>query len=273
MSKKKPTGRRRGRPKKNPDLTDLSLDERLERYTPYLEDIQKKLFRVLLVFSSVSLIGFFRYQQILRAVMGLFELEGINIVLTSPYQFFSLAVNTGVAVGFVASFPLALYYLFSFLKPALKPTEYKKITKLLPYSAILFISGFAFGVWIVQFVINLYTQTTLSFNISNIWDVGHFFSQILLTGFLLALVFQLPIVMTALIRLRVVKRAIFVIYRRYFYAGILLLAALLPPTDILSLILLTIPPLLLFEIALIVNRPGVDLNSQRDITNNKENNL
>lgn len=266
----KPTGRKRGRPKKNPDLTDLTLDERLARYTPYLEDIQKKAIHVFLIFSLISLLGFFRYQAILKAVMSLFELEGINIVLTSPYQFFSLAVNTGVAVGFVAAFPIAIYYLFSFLKPALAPAEYKKITRLLPYSALLFLTGFAFGVWIVQFVINLYTATTLEFKISNIWDVGHFFSQILLTGFLLALVFQLPIIMTALIKLKVVKRSTFSRYRRYFYAGILLLAALLPPTDILSLILLTIPPLFLFEIALILNRPGVDPERGSDITDSKK---
>lgn len=262
--------KKRGRPKKNPGLADLTLDERLAKYRPYIEDIQKKLVRVIIIFVLVSVLGFFRYQYILRTVMGLFDLEGINIVLTSPYQFFSLAVNTGLTVGFVASFPIAVYYLLSFLKPALAPGEYRKITKLLPYSATLFVTGFAFGTWIVQFVINLYTQTTLEFSIGNLWDVGHFFSQILLTGFLLALVFQLPVVMTALIRLHLVKRGTFSQYRRYFYAGILVLAALLPPTDILSLTLLTIPPLFLFELALILNRPGVDEGSEPAITDTKE---
>ncbi len=258
--------RKRGRPRKLTTLESLTLDERIKKYTPYLKEIQNKLLSVLIVFSSVATIGFVRYQKILGWVMHLFDLQGVNIVLTSPYQFFSLAVNTGVALGFLAAFPLFVYHLLSFLRPALEPSEYRMITRLLPASILLFVLGFAFGVWIVQFIITLYTQTTLDFSIGNLWDIGHFFSQIILTGLLLALIFQLPIIMTALMKLKLIKHGAFVKYRRYFYAGLLIIGALLPPTDIISLLLLTIPPLFLFECALFLNKPGIDLDSGSAIT-------
>lgn len=263
--------RPRGRPKKVVSLGSLTIDERIRRYTPYLREIQSKLFSILIVFSAVAIIGFLRYQKILGAVMHLFDLKGINIVMTSPYQFWSLAVNTGIVMGFVAAFPLILYQLISFLRPALKPNEYKMITRLIPASIVLFVIGFGFGVWIIQFVIGIYTQASADFSVGNLWDIGHFFSQILLMGLILALIFQLPIVMTALMRLNLVKHQIFITYRKFFYAAILIIAAVLPPTDIISLTLLTIPPLFLFELALVLNhpmrqarKPGIDQGTGSD---------
>lgn len=229
------------------------LQKNIDKYLPYLQEVQKKLTQIAIVFIAFGVLGFINYQKILKAIIGLFNLEGVNIVLTSPYQFLSLAINTALATGFLFAFPLLLYHLISFLRPALQEKEYRLIIRLLPSSIILFIVGFAFGVWIVQFVISLYTKTTLEFSIGNLWDISGFLSQIILTGFLLAMIFQLPIIMTALMRFKIVKRQVFVSQRRYFYAALLIIGALLPPTDIVSLILLTIPPLFLFELALLLN--------------------
>lgn len=241
--------------KESPPL-DPQTQDKMDKYMPYMEEIQKKLFQVIVVFVIFAIIGGIYYQQILRLVMGLFNLEGINIVMTSPYQFIGLAVNTGLAVGLTASLVPLIIHFISFMRPALKPDEYKLIVGLIPTGFFLFVIGFGFGVWVVQFVITLYSKTTLEFAVGNLWDIGSFFSQIILTGVILALVFQLPIVVTALIRFQVVKYSLLVKQRRYIYAVLLLIAALMPPTDILSLILLTVPPLLLFEIALLLNHPS-----------------
>lgn len=232
------------------------LEENIERFSPYLGEIQKKLFQVLIVFAAFGLIGGINYQYILRFVMKLFNLSGINIVMTSPYQFISLAVNTGLAIGLTAALIPLTYHFINFMRPALKPDEYHLISRLIPASISLFVVGFLFGVWVVQFVISLFSKTTLDFAVGNLWDISHFFSQIILTGVILALVFQLPIVVTALLRFNIVKFDVLVKQRRYIYALLLLIAALMPPTDILSLILLTVPPLLLFEIALVLNHPS-----------------
>jgi len=56
-----------------------------------------------------------------------------------------------------------------------------------------------------------------------------------------------------MLRLRLVKRQAVVAKRRYVYAALLLFAAILPPTDVLSLLLLTMIPLFLFEFTLLLN--------------------
>lgn len=186
--------------------------------------------------------------------MHIFNLKGITIVLSSPYQFIDLAINTGIATGVIIAFPLFVYYLMGFLKPALAREEYKLFSRLVPLSIILFIIGFAFGGWVMQFIINLYSQTAIDFNVTNIWDISRFFSQTILMGVCLGLLFEIPVVITLLIKLNIVKKKTITKHRRIIYMSIVILAALMPPADVISLAILTSVPLFLFEIALLLNK-------------------
>lgn len=237
------------------NVQDLStVDTAVKKYLPYLKEIQKKLITLLIIILVSGIGGFIYYQKILTFFLKLFNLKGITIVLSSPYQFIDLAVNTGIATGVVISFPILLYYLLGFLKPALAPKEFKLISRLVPIALVLFVIGFGFGAWVMQFVINLYSQTALDFNVSNIWDISRFFSQTIIMGVCLGLLFELPIIITLLIELKVVKKQVISKNRRFVYAGIVVLAALLPPNDVISLSILTVVPLFLFELALLLNK-------------------
>ncbi len=230
------------------------LDTAIIKYTPYLKELQTKLFHVLLTFLTGGVIGFIYYQKILGFIMRLFKMDGINLVLTSPYQFIDLAVNTGLLTGLVLALPLLGYHLLTFVRPALSPKEFNLLLRLYPTAVVLFVVGFSFGAWIIQLIITLYSQTTLEFSVNNLWDISHFFSQILMTGISLAIIFELPIILTALLRLKFIKLSLLQRSRRYIYAAILIFVAFLPPNDIISLALLSVPPLLLFEITLLLNQ-------------------
>jgi sec-independent protein translocase protein TatC len=237
-----------------PSTTENTLDDKITKYLPYLQEIQRKIVILTIVVFLSGALGFFFYQNILGFILKFFNLKGITIVLTSPYQLFDLAINTGLATGIIVASPFFFYYLLTFLKPALKPKEYQLVARLVPVSAILFIVGFCFGAWVMQFVIDLYSKTTTSFNINNIWDISHFFAQIIIVGLCLGLMFQTPIIITLLLRLKIIKIKTLTSKRRFVYAASIIIAAILPPNDIISLSILTIVPLFLFEIALLLNR-------------------
>lgn len=225
----------------------------INRFLPYLQEVQRRLTTILIVFAAGAAIGFIYYQKILTFVMGLFNLEGITIVLTSPYQFLNLAINTALVFGTLAVFPFLVYFLLSFIRPALRPREFKILLQLLPVSLALLVFGFVFGFWVMNLIIKIFYKTAQEFQLDNLWDISQFFSQTLVTAASLALVFQFPIVLTALLRLRIVKRSLLTKSRHYIYAGCLVFAALLPPTDLLSLALITLPLIVLFELTLIFN--------------------
>ena len=75
-----------------------------------------------------------------------------------------------------------------------------------------------------------------------------------MTGISLALIFELPIILTALLKLKLIRLSSLQKSRKFIYTGILIFVAFLPPNDIISLALLSVPPLLLFEITLLLNQ-------------------
>lgn len=230
------------------------MTEEIKLYFPFLEEIRKRLLLVISVFIITSILGFVYYEKIIYFFLGLIKFSGINIVFTSPFQFVNLAISSGILVGVVCSFPLLIFQILSFLKPALKPNEFKTIIYLLPLVFLLFIGGFIFGFLIMKYVITLFYQKSQELNIDNILDISNLISQVLFTSLLLGIFFQYPIIITLLLRLKVITINALANQRPFIYSAALVIAALLPPTDILSLILLTLPLVILFEITLLLNK-------------------
>jgi len=203
---------------------------------------------------ATSFLGFVFYEKIIRFVLDVFRFEGINIVFTSPFQSINLAINSSLILAFTVIFPLITLQILSFLKPALRPKEYKTVLMILPLSIVLFITGFVYGIMIMKYVLQLFYQQSVGLGVGNFLDISSFLSQTLITAILLGLSFQFPLIMTFLLHFKVVKHHFLAKQRIFIYTGALVFATLLPPTDLLSLVLLFFPLALLFEVTLILNR-------------------
>ncbi len=225
----------------------------MEKQSIYFEEIRKRLISVLIATGVGIIGGFFFSSKILMFCLKIFNFSGVNVTMTSPAQLINISIYIGILGGILMGAIVGGWQLGKFIKPAVSKKEWKTIEKILPIGIILFLAGLIFGAWVTQFVIMLYSKFSSDFNLNNIWDIQQFFSQVVMTAVLMGIVFQLPIVITGLIRLGVVKRAWLISKRRYVYALLTVFMVLLPPTDILSLILLIAPLLFLFEFALLLN--------------------
>lgn len=234
-------------------MAKTTKDE-IKLYFPFLEEIRKRLLFTISVFIIASVIGFFYFEKLVYLLLKIVRLPGINIVFTSPFQFINLSISSALVLGLVVCFPLILIQILSFLRPALTKKEFRAITYLLPISGLLFAGGFAFGFFIMKYVITLFYQKSQELNIGNVLDVSKLLSQILLTSALMGVASQYPVVITLLLKFKVIKYQTLTSQRPFIYTAALVFAALLPPTDILSLILLTLPLVFLFEITLLLNR-------------------
>src|SRR3989344_7321896 len=125
------------KPSETSELSDL-----ISKYSPYLFEIRKRILFTLAVFLAASIIGFVFYERIIRFLIELLSLKGVNVVFTSPFQFINLAISCAIATGLVFVFPLIVYQILSFLKPALRRKEFKMLIRFLPFSIALFICGF-----------------------------------------------------------------------------------------------------------------------------------
>lgn len=233
---------------------ELSLETSIARYTPYLSEARKRILFVVCLFLIAWIVGFIYYRPIVLFIMNLFDLQGINIAFTSPFEFITLAFNTGLLLAMIVALPLIIFQIFSFLRPALQNHEYRLLLSFLPLSIVLFVAGFGFGTLMMRFVISIFAKRTEALQIQNLWDINLFLSQIVFTAVFLGIFFQLPVALSILLRLGVLKYETVTKQRRYIYAVGLIFVVLLPPTDILSLMLMAVPLAGMFEFTLFLNR-------------------
>ena len=224
------------------------------KYSPYLFEIRKRILITVSIFAIATVSGFIFYEQIIKFIIVLLSLERVNIVFTSPFQFINLAISCGVALGLIITFPLLLYQVLSFLKPALREREFKMIVRFLPFFIILFLIGFSFGIFIMKWQIGIFLAKSESLGIGNILDISRLISTVLLVSVLMGLAFQFPIVTLLLIRIGIISPGTLSKRRLWVYLGSLLFTMLLPADSILTDILLALPLIALFEFTLILNR-------------------
>lgn len=230
------------------------ITRNVQKYLPYVVEIRRRLILSIILFISASLVGFMFYEYIISFILGFFSFKGVNIVFTTPFQFFTLALNCGLVFGVICIIPVLIHEILGFLKPALQPKEYRLLSSILPLALILFVAGFLYGVMMMKYLVQIFYQSSVKLDIGNILDVESFLTNILLTGLLMGIAFLFPIVMTALMQLNLVKHHFFVSQRKFAYLLVLIFVLLLPPPDLVSDVFLISPLLILFELTLILNR-------------------
>ena len=232
---------------------DDEVKQKLMEYGQYIEEIRKKIFFLAVAFGFFFIFGFFLTNRILGLVIDFFKMKDITIVTTSPFQFIGLAVDTGIAVALLFCLPLAIYYLYDFIKDGLLKKERRFLLSLIPIGCLLFLIGFGYGFATLYFALKIIAQVNVSLGVVNLWDISKFISEIVVTSAFLGLLFEFPIVMTFLIRIGILDLAFLVTKRRHAYAAIVILVSLLPPTDGVSLIVMSVPLVLIYEVTILAN--------------------
>jgi len=237
---------------KPPDFSELK--EIAKKYSPFLAEAKKRIFFTLGVFIVATLVGFIFYENIIKFLISILSLEGINIVFTSPFQFINLSISCGIATGLVVVLPLLIGQILFYLIPALKKREYKMVLRFLPFSIILFLAGFALGAVVVKWQIEMFLDRSISLGIGNFLDISNLLTTMVITSVLMGISFQFPIALLILMRINMIDRRQLSKRRLWIYLGFFIFAILLPVDSILTDVLLTLPLIVLFELTLIFGK-------------------
>lgn len=227
---------------------------KLEEYLPYLEDLRKRLYRGVVFFVILFLVGFFSTSFFIKNALLFMKVDGVVIATTSPFQVADIAMDCGFFIASLMVFPYITYTLFSFIAPGLTRKEKKKILLSVPLSIFLFLSGFLYGIGIFYYGLEFLARLNMALGVANIWDLGMFISQIFLTASLLGILFEFPIFLTLLIRLGIFSVQFLRSKRKIAVLTVFVFVALLPPTDGISLIAMSVPLIGLYEATLLLNK-------------------
>lgn len=229
------------------------ITKNFPEYYRYLEDIRQRVRQLVLVFVACFFIGLIFAGQILKFIIHVFTLDNADIVTTSPFQFLDLAMSVGMYAALIATSPLFVYQFYRFLRDGLNEGEKKFFLILLPASVTLFLLGFFYSFAILYGTLDSIAAFNVSLGIKNLWDINKFLFQIILTSSLLGVIFQFPIVLTFLVKVGMLSARFLREKRRHAIASMFILTSFLPPTDGLSLIVMVLPLIIIYELTIWVN--------------------
>ncbi len=225
----------------------------LALYGEYLDDIRKRLYRTVILFIFVFAAGFFCTGSILKFLIKLLHIKDATIVATSPFQLVDLAMNVGFFCAIIIVLPYIVHQIYGFLRAGLLSRERSLFIKLIPVGIFLFLLGFVYGFGVMYYALAVIASVNVGLGIVNLWDISQFFSQIMITAALLGVLFEVPLILSFLVRLNILSVQFLRDKRPYATVLILVLVALLPPTDGLSFVIMSVPLLVIYELVIILN--------------------
>lgn len=180
-----------------------------------------------------------------------FEEFHINLIATDLSSQFMTHITTSVYLGLLGASPYILYELFRFISPALYENERKYSVQVAGIIYVLFILGVLMS-YFVLFPISFRFLGTYSVStrvVSNI-TLDSYISTFVSLTLVMGVVFQLPVIAFFLAKMGVVTSNMLDTYRKHALIIIMLIAAIITPPDLMTLILVTMPLYLLYEVSI-----------------------
>lgn len=178
---------------------------------------------------------------------------------------FTMHILASFVIGFIVSFPYVAWELWRFVKPGLYSTERKYSRGAVASISMLFLTGILFGYYVLcPLMISFLANYQISDMIVNEFDITSYVSTVVLSVLGCGILFQLPVVIFFLTKVGIVTPAFLRQYRKHAIIIILIVGAIVTPSDDpLSQALISLPLYLLYEISILISA-GVVQRQQRE---------
>ncbi|AHM02608.1 Twin-arginine translocation protein TatC [Roseibacterium elongatum DSM 19469] len=201
--------------------------------------------------------------------------EDARLIFTAPQEKFFVLIRISIVMGFAVSFPVIAHQLWRFVAPGLYRSEQSAILPFLIASPVLFLMGASFAHYVVtplamNFFIGFSDAIPALANLiagdgtfSNPDAAANTELQTVFLGsvresldlalkfiFAFGLCFQLPVLLTLLGKAGLVTAEGLGNVRKYAVVGILTLAALVTPPDVITQVILFVVVYGLYEISI-----------------------
>jgi sec-independent protein translocase protein TatC len=175
----------------------------------------------------------------------------VDLIATDLSSQFMTHLSTSICLGLLCSSPYILYELFKFVSPALYDSEKKYSVPIVFVIYFLFIIGVLMSYFVI-FPISFRFLGTYSVaeKVHSTITLDSYISTFTTLTLVMGLVFQLPIIAYVLAKMGMIDAEILSKYRKHAIIIIMLLAAIITPPDLMTLILVALPLYMLYEISI-----------------------
>jgi sec-independent protein translocase protein TatC len=220
----------------------------------HLDELRSRIIYSLIALAIAFAFCFWQSTLILDIAANPLPEADQALVVLAPTEAFMTTVTVCMYAAIIVAAPFISYQIFAYVLPAFSPRERRVVMPMVFAIPMLFLAGVVFSYFIIlPAAINF----LLGFNGEQFStelrarEYYSFFSTTLIAG---GVVFQLPVILLALVRLNIVTVTQLRTKRKYAYLIIAVVAAALPGVDPISMLIEMVPLLLLYELSILLAR-------------------
>jgi len=176
----------------------------------------------------------------------------LKLYYTAPMELFFLRMKVSMAIGVLVAIPYIAWQIWGFVGPALYKKERNCAFGLALSSSFFFVAGAAFALFGIFPMMMKYSFSMGSPDIQPLYGATPFIGTAALLMLAFGFCFQLPLVVFILVRMGIVELESMRSARSYIVLGIFVVAGVITPPDMISMLALALPTVGLFELSLLV---------------------
>lgn len=227
------------------------MDDKDQSIIAHLEELRRVLIKCFASIGIMLPVCLWLSPKCLDALVR-FLIKGQDISLNffSPMGVFVLQLKLALLMSVLLAFPYIAKNMWDFILPALYDKERKFLGRAVFYSSTLFIGGVLFCFFVILPMIINFGMGFSTDEIKPVFEINNVVNLSLWLSFAFGIMFQVPLITNMLIKWGVVSYSAVSEKRPYVITGLLIIAALLTPPDVISQIMLFLPTYMLFEAGL-----------------------
>jgi sec-independent protein translocase protein TatC len=193
--------------------------------------------------------------EILHAPALCINSKTFEVMNTKMAGQFSADIMISLYTGLIISFPFIIWEMWKFISPALYTNERKHARGSVVAISIMFFMGAFFGYYvIVPLSVHFLGGYQVSTQVISRVDLNSYVSTVAYIPFATGIIFELPILMIFLTKVGIITPEFMIKYRKHAFIVLMIVAAIITPPDVFSLILVVLPLMLLYEVSIILTK-------------------
>lgn len=220
----------------------------------HIAELRRRVLAVLAVLMITMIGGFFVADPLLEYLKHAQPASEVTWNAFSPWDGIRLYMQFAFIIAIVITLPFALFQLWAFVKPGLREIERKAALRYIPATVLLFLIGLAFAYFVV-FRMAFYFTSRVNHGLSLVetYGITQYFTFMFNILLPVSLLFELPVIVMFLTKIRILNPIRLRKMRRYAYLALVIIGTMITPPDFISDILVSVPLILLYELSLVLS--------------------
>ncbi|MBW7455002.1 twin-arginine translocase subunit TatC [Paenibacillus sepulcri] len=231
------------------------FEEKKMTLIEHLAELRKRIIGVIVVLFLTMIGGLILSPKVLLYLKGVPPASGITWNVFSPWDALRIYMQVAFVISAAVTLPYILYQLWSFMKVGLKKEEQEATLRYIPYSVLCFLIGIGFAYFVVfPMSFSFTSRISDQLDLTQTYGIAQYFGFMLSIVIPMSLAFELPVVIMFLTKIGVLTPKVLNSMRRYAYLGLVILASLISPPELISHLMVFIPLVVLYEISVLLSR-------------------